>query len=814
MTTSIPPQCCGIVVSNSSSYLQATLDCLDANIPFVPLRDVNDEYRKRNAKVDHTIETGGGDPWVERAFVPQSSDALAMTAFTSGTTGQPKGVLLSHNSLKDAADRLESVMEIDASIREYVGTPCYHSFGFGRCRVVLGVGGKVFIPPRGFNPSEIASMLRDGSINAVSMVPTLVRVLLSNRALFGEEAARLKWIEIGSQPMGRSEKEDLRGLFPNAVIVQHYGLTEASRSTFLRIDQTTGPQLDSVGRPVGDTEVSIDVSSGKIKVRGSSVADTILVNGEPQTSVDENGWMLTSDLGELSDGFLYFKGRADDVINCGGLKLQPHEIEARMSDALGIRADSFGVARIPDPIRGETVLVATTPNLKVDRERVREVALKAIQSLGVQLSDSISVLEIEELPVNAVGKIQRSRLTQWYEERAPQVPQVASGDRDSPRDFRSILQEVAGNGELLDDSTFVNLGGDSLSYVSASIAIEQIIGHIPDNWENQTVSELEAHKVRSGPFRQLETSILVRALGILFIISGHFEDQINTSIFFNPIGITYPGGCAVILLMAAGFSFARFGLPRAIKSGPAPILLSLWRVLLPTAAFLLTVQLVSGRFSWPTILMYSNFIDPYMNSGLGPWFIQNLLQILALLAVAFSFSSVRALVGRSPYRFCLGALAISMVSFSVGPYIWDTAHLDHRVPHMFMYAFMVGCCIYLASESRQKILLSAVLVLLLGLGAPEYTWLTVVGGLTLIWSQNVRLLWPLNILVGAVGGASLFIYLSHGNFQRYTISLLQTDSIFFNLLFALVGGVVLWQLWTKAIAITDSLRKRLLRSRN
>ena len=110
-------------------------------------------------------------------------------------------------------------------------------------------------------------------------------------------------------------------------------------------------------------------------------------------------------------------------------------------------------------------------------------------------------------------------------------------------------------------------------------------------------------------------------------------------------------------------------------------------------------------------------------------------------------------------------------------------------------------------------LVSAVLVALLALGAPEYTWLTVLGGLALVWSQHIRILWPLNIVVGAIGGASLFIYLSHDNFRQYTILLLQTDSLFFNMLFALLGGVILWQLWNKVLTITESFGRRLLRLR-
>ena len=427
MSANIPSQCLGIVVSSSAAYLTAVLECLDRGEAFAPLRGADDEYCKGLAGVRRVVEPSGGDPWLARAFTPQARDEVAMIAFTSGSTGRPKGVPLSHRRLKDTTDRLQMVMHLDASVREYLGTPCYHSFGLGRARAVLAAGGALYIPPHGFNPGEIAKLLRAGEINALSMVPTLVRFLLSNRGLFGDEAARMKWIEIGSQAMSRGEKEDLRALFPAAIIVQHYGLTEASRSTFLRIDQANGDELDSVGRPVGDTEISIEPGSGLIRVRGSSVAETMLIDGELRAAVDEDGWMRTSDLGELRDGFLFFAGRADDLINCGGIKLQPLEIESRMVSALGVEPQNFGVARIPDPMRGEGVLVAITPALGRDPEVVREAALKAIRSLGVRLSAGLAVLEIEELPRTETGKLQRSRLTQCYEREAGLVPAERQG---------------------------------------------------------------------------------------------------------------------------------------------------------------------------------------------------------------------------------------------------------------------------------------------------------------------------------------------------------------------------------------------------
>src|SRR6185503_10212654 len=169
-------------------------------------------------------------------------------------------------------------MGVDDAIREYVGIPVYHSFGFGRCRAVAAAGGRAFIPDKGFNPTEIAAMLERGEINALSAVPSLLRLLLASRAIFGDFRARLRWVEIGSQAITRGELEGLRALFPQAKIVEHYGLTEASRSTFLEVDAAEPERLASVGRPVGRVEVRI-AGDGRILVRGPHVTRRIHVGG-------------------------------------------------------------------------------------------------------------------------------------------------------------------------------------------------------------------------------------------------------------------------------------------------------------------------------------------------------------------------------------------------------------------------------------------------------------------------------------------------------------------------------------------------------
>ncbi|UIY32604.1 fatty acid--CoA ligase family protein (plasmid) [Neorhizobium galegae] len=297
-----------------------------------------------------------GSGWFTERHPLIHDNRPAQVTYTSGTEGKPKGIVLTYSNLADAAERIIEQMGLTARTREYVGVPVIYSFGIARVRAVSAVGGQCFLPPRGFDPLEFARMLRSGEVNALSAVPTLLRLILQAPDVIRDAGKKLLWLEIGSQYMTGAEKREVRALFPNARIVQHYGLTEASRTTFLRISDVPDDLLESVGRPVGKTEVDIS-SEGLIRIRGPHVASWRFDGDQLLDLKGPEGWLETSDLGHMKDGYLYYDGRADDMINSGGVKIEPNMLEARISQLVG-QLGNIVVAKVPDALRGDGVLVA------------------------------------------------------------------------------------------------------------------------------------------------------------------------------------------------------------------------------------------------------------------------------------------------------------------------------------------------------------------------------------------------------------------------------------------------------------------------
>lgn len=465
----------GVVVSNSLDYVRVALDQINQGKVVVNLRSEDDserlKYLSEPRSIIATEQTFGWSPAWD--YPVSSSASIAQVLFSSGTEGEPKAILLSHHSLSSTTDRLISIMEMNSDIREYVGVPVYYSFGFGRCRAVSRAGGLFFVPEHGFNPLEISEMLGKKEINAISAVPTLWRMLLSNKELFENIGGNLRWIEIGSQYMSGEEKTQLKALFPNAKIVQHYGLTEASRSTFLKVHELDPTFLESVGQAEFDVDVAIS-DEGAIKIRGPHISSGILSEDSIESLLDADGWFVTKDSGYIENNYLYYIGRTDDVINCGGIKLSPDVIEKQIKTTLSSHAQVV-VCKKLSSLRGEEPAVVYVKNEKLNDDIVRDAAIKALSEQGVELNKSLSVVSLSELPVTETGKVKRKVLSEELfvgHEEVLEVVNTDSSQTDREK-LIAIWEEVLKVSPVGIRDSFFDLGGDSLSAISAVMKMEK-----------------------------------------------------------------------------------------------------------------------------------------------------------------------------------------------------------------------------------------------------------------------------------------------------------------------------------------------------
>lgn len=469
---------------NSLDFLDEVFRLYENGTPFAICRPGTEPADYPALQVERRIEVGERHGWMRPSLAPaaggHASDA-AQVVFSSGTEGKPKAIVLSREALADVEDRLLAVMEITDEIREYIGVPVTYSFGLGRARVVARAGGAFYLPER-FDPVEIREMLAAGEINAISAVPSLWRILLARPDFLGELGTRVRWIEIGSQYMSAEEKIGLRQMFPNARIVQHYGLTEASRSTFLVINEAGDDVLESVGKPVGHTEVRIG-DEGEICIRGPHLATGVLSGeGELVPVISADGWLHTKDRGEIHDGWLYYRGRMDDQINLSGVKLSAEALETEIAALVTLEPGHFALSSVQDPLRGEALLLAHDTVAAPHAGLLQAALVQALAAKGIHAAGQIRMLALEELPRTGSGKIKRKELRAIWGERSVPEPAGAlpsqGGDNLTPAQERiaEVWRSVLGPTTLHPESGFYDVGGDSLGAMQIGLAME---AHFP-----------------------------------------------------------------------------------------------------------------------------------------------------------------------------------------------------------------------------------------------------------------------------------------------------------------------------------------------
>jgi acyl-coenzyme A synthetase/AMP-(fatty) acid ligase/acyl carrier protein len=777
----------GLVRRNSCSYVKHVFSLNEARSPLVAFADEEAAKEPIGLSIERCIVPENGGGWFDETHDLIRDDLPAQVSFTSGTEGKPKGIVLSYANLADAADRIIAEMELTAEVREYIGVPVTHSFGMARVRVISAVGGRAYLPPRGFDPFELSRMLLSGEVNSLAAVPTLLRILLQKPEIIGEAGKKLRWMEIGSQYMSAAEKRSIRDLFPNARIVQHYGLTEASRSTFLRISGAPDDLLESVGQPVGQTEVGI-APDGHIQIRGPHVAQWRLDGDQLKALTNAEGWLVTSDLGHFKDGYLYFDGRADDLINSGGVKVNPDQLEARINKLL----DSGGklvVAKVPDALRGEGVLVVTDAT-DIDANRLRIAAIEALKGLGLDVGDALHVKVATPIPITATGKPQRRLLTEEFVRSSPPPQQVqARSKQSSPaaKDVMGFFQQFFPGRRIEPDDSFESLGGDSLGYIQFSMGFEDRFGALPSGWEALTVEQLQS-SLSSMPgksFLRLESATLTRAFFMICIVALHFDTFVYSKNW----------GAAYFLFLLAGYSLMRFQWPEISRSGKVTTILStVTRIAIPTVLAVASLQLWVGQFELKPLLLFSNLFDPREYKVAYFYFAEIYMQLLLLMAGLLSFKSAREAFQKRPLISSTVLLVCAMAISYVSERVWDTEYIFHRTP--IWYLWTVACGMLIAASTlrdlptRLTTMFIVSLAVLLHHGFTSASYYICAGCALLLFWPEIPVPALAKRVVGEIAGASMFMYLSHYQVNSIVNRVFHEPRPWIALISAIIVGII------------------------
>jgi long-chain acyl-CoA synthetase len=361
---------------------------------------------------------GPGSIWSAEpmAVAPAAIDPRgpALISFTSGSTGMPKGAVLSHEALAAAANAYASALGTQPEDRTLVLVPLFHNTGFcDQLAHMIVVGGTVdLLPQFGTGAARRALRLRPASF--LIAVPGILRLLATSddaESIFS--ACRIACY--GGSPMPDGWTHELATRWPNLRLYNCYGLTEFTSISHMLAPADLASHPGSVGRPVPGVEQQIIGADGPLAF--GEVGELVLAGpsrmlrywrAPAQTRAALQGrWLRTGDLGSISaDGFLHLVGRASEVINRGGEKISPLQVEAALSLEPSI-ADA-AVLGAPHPIFGESVVafVSLRNDGGLDEERITRDLLDRVADYAVP--ERFFVLD--ELPRNAAGKVDRRAL--------------------------------------------------------------------------------------------------------------------------------------------------------------------------------------------------------------------------------------------------------------------------------------------------------------------------------------------------------------------------------------------------------------------
>lgn len=350
------------------------------------------------------------------------TDFLTDIFFTSGTTGKSKGVGLTTLSILGGAVNTINGCQKQQTDIELVTPPLYHSQAFSTIRALFVVGGCVVLNNTYFTIETLQNLLNKYHCNCLNTVPATLKLLVND---LGDNIKcvlkNLRYIEIGAAPLDKRTKIFLLNALPNTRLALNYGATEASRTVYNNLTSIDGP-LDALGKIVENVECKIIDEDGKdltktgkpgrLIFKGDMVMKGYVKNNAETDKVLKNGWYYSSDLAYLSklDGCVYILGRVDDVINIGGEKICPAEIEQsiltipQIDNCCCVGVDDFmGIlGQIPVVFyssKSDISVVKLKQSLKDSLDRVKRPKI---------------FIRLEKIPTNSILKNDRNALKRLW----------------------------------------------------------------------------------------------------------------------------------------------------------------------------------------------------------------------------------------------------------------------------------------------------------------------------------------------------------------------------------------------------------------
>ncbi|HEY9357418.1 MAG TPA: AMP-binding protein [Arthrobacter sp.] len=672
---------------------------------------------------------------------------LALLLSTSGSTGSPKLVRLSRENVQSNAEAIATYLDISADDRAATTLPMSYCYGLSVINSHLLRGAGIVLTDLSVVDPCFWQLFRNRHATSFAAVPYTFELL--DRAGFTDmDLPDLRYV---TQAGGRLEPGTVaryaeHGRSRGWELFVMYGQTEATARMAYLPPHLAAAHPGAIGVSVPGGSFRIEpvpgLDDGELVYTGPNVmlgyAETPADFAAGRTVTE----LRTGDLARRNAAGLYeVVGRRSRFVKIVGLRIDLGQVE-KMLQRMGLQAACAGTDR---------KLVAAVEGSHDTRLLAKMIA----QDLGLPRA-AVEVHAVGDLPRLGTGKTDYPAVLALAAESGPAESNAGPADSAeaapaAPEDVRRIFAETLEIEDISDGDTFVSLGGDSLSYVAASVRLEKALGHLAPDWHVTPVRDLQA---RARPRRSrrrflapLETSIVLRAVAIVVIISTHVDL------------IRWPG-TAHVLMALAGYNFARFQLggerlPRLRRQ-----VLSVARIVVPTVVFIGAVMLLTDKFHYTP----ANLV--LLNTMIGPagwtdawhfWFVEVLVYVLLGMTALLAIPWVHRTERRFPLAFPVALIGAGLLA----RYGLLGVDILHTRPVLWLFA--LGWAFARARTVPQRLALSALAAVALpGYFGDPWREATILAGILLLaWVPALPLPAILHRVVGVLASASLYVYVTH-----------------------------------------------------
>ena len=745
---------------------------------------------------------------------------LALLLPTSGSTGSPKLVRLSRRNLDSNARAIVEYLEITPQDRAISSLPFHYSYGMSVLNSHLCAGASVVLTDMSVTNPDFWRLFRETRATSIAGVPHSYE-LFERIGLRDDppETLRVMTQAGGPLPKALAKAYAAFGAANGVRFCPMYGQTEAApRMAYLPPDLALqNPDCIGLAIPGGalrlededGAEIADAGITGELVYRGPNVMMGYAHGVEDLSRGPEVDELRTGDLAARTRNGLYrIVGRTSRFVKIAGLRIGLDDIEEMLAES-GRRVRAAGV--------DGRVFICTIGD--DDPAAVQEFVARQCR-LPIA---SVVTFALGEEPRSPAGKVDYQAILAMGEALAQQPEPRVESDV-----IAAAYAKALGVALPPPEATFASLGGDSLSYVNASIGIERALGQAPPGWETMPIGRLEAmarSSARSGKpavsrWGWISSEIVVRVTALSLVIAGHAVGD-------EGYGWWLRGGTNVLFAMA-GFSLARFQ-GDALRKGAVgvPIAAALYRIVLPYMLCLAAILLL-----WPTemplsaLALASVFTVKHVGPLRAYWFIETLFHALLITCALFLAPSVRRLAAERPFGFALLLIAGATALMWALPFVWTDGLATHDTIDAWLYAYYLGWAAYVARLYWQKALVVALAAAIAGFQYhfPNFReiWLTAALALVM-FAPRLKAPSLVNSAILTVAAASYFIYLMqvfafwalelqggriHSPLLR--VGLLGVGSVSAGLAFAWVWNAVVPKARKRALQLLAEFRARRL----